>query len=343
MYHEYSIPTRFTEDYYMSRCQQAAPRNISLSSCAVLVAIAASFFFTAQAATIAITAPAVANSTAQVAGPCTIEQGGTAPGCGSHAFVDTNVASSTSGFYNAVSFNGAPNLAGKNFSTAFSTWNAANGNNWTLIDAGNLLDVKFNVSQFNATATQTLGGLQITVNLQNYKPGANDPTIGQLVWSQGLAISFRPPNGLTTSPPFNTMDSFSFNQFAGGCDALPGAPNANNNTTPSSFGANPSNGYCDPVYPFQNAAKDFGDAPKGSYALDSFRGIAMLSTVTFKTNNVGAIIERDLTVYGGVNYGFDVFVVPEPSTVVLLIAGAVMMAAMRLRKSSAVSSAQLDS
>jgi hypothetical protein len=137
---------------------------------------------------------------------------------------------------------------------------------------------------------------------------------------QGLIISYRPPNGATTNPPFNTMDTFSFNQFAGGCDAVPGPPNANNNTTPSNVGAS-VNGYCDPLYPVQFADKHFVDTPKGGYALDSFRGVALLSTITTKTNGAGAVTERDVTVYGGVSYGFDVFVTPEPSTYALFLGG----------------------
>jgi hypothetical protein len=221
-------------------------------------------------------------------------------------------------------------LGEESFATAFKNWNDANGDQWKLLDAGNPLNLRFNVSQFQATATQTLGGLNITVQLQNYAPGATDPTLNQLVWLQGLIISYRPPNGATTLPPFNTMDTFSFNQFAGGCDAVPGPPNANNNTTPSNVGAS-VNGYCDPLYPLQNAAKQFIDTPKGGYALDSFRGIALLSTITTKTNGAGAVTERDVTVYGGVSYGFDVFVTPEPGTFGLILGG-VLLAGVVKRK-----------
>ena len=86
--------------------------------------------------------------------------------------------------------------------------------------------------------------------------------------------------------------------------------------------------YCDPIYPFQSADKHFFDGPQAFWPDESFRGIALLSTVTFVTDAMGDITERDLTVYYGVSWGFDLSV-PEPGTILLLGTGFALLVLFR--------------
>ena len=54
----------------------------------------------------------------------------------------------------------------------------------------------------------------------------------------------------------------------------------------------------------------------------------MLSTVTFDTDANGNITDRVLTAYEGISYGFNLSVVPEPATLLLLLgpgAGTLML------------------
>ena len=82
--------------------------------------------------------------------------------------------------------------------------------------------------------------------------------------------------------------------------------------------------YCDLANPFQDADRHFYDKPTGVYPIDSFRGIALLSNVD-STNKV-------LTVYDtGLNYGFDLFVIPEPGTFVPICAGLGLLFVLRRR------------
>jgi hypothetical protein len=51
----------------------------------------------------------------------------------------------------------------------------------------------------------------------------------------------------------------------------------------------------------------------GPWPNGSFRGIALLATID--------TVNHSVTTYGGVSYGFDNSVAPEPGTWVLLLAG----------------------
>jgi hypothetical protein len=100
--------------------------------------------------------------------------------------------------------------------------------------------------------------------------------------------------------------------------------------------------YCDPIYPFQYGSEFAGgtldgvllgtdfffDGPEGPWPDAAFRGIALLSTVTFDTDATGAITNRVLTVYQGVDYGFSLSV-PEAGSLLILGTALPMLAMLR--------------
>jgi hypothetical protein len=209
---------------------------------------------------------------------------------------------------------------------------------WAIKNGGNL-NVTFTVNDV-ANAAPTLGGINpFTINVAT-NPGYTGPAIGQLVWTQALYTSYsvRPPYPTDLKPPGNTLDTYSNSQgntsnpaWLNPCSAIPGQTPGPNNTTPATIGPQPAGtAYCDPIYPFQAAGASFFDAPQAFWPDESFRAIALLSTVTFVTDATGAITERDLTVYNGVSWGFDLSV-PEPGTVVLMIAAIGLLAFLRRR------------
>ena len=204
------------------------------------------------------------------------------------------------------SFNGFnnPGVVGEEtFSCSFNQWtNTTSGNGWTLTQAAAIDKLTYSVSQFQTNATQTSGGVNITVDVST-DAGYAGPALNTLFWSQALAINYlvTDPAGVNHSPAVFAMDSFTFNL---GGSAIPAG------TTCSNTGAG-GKPYCDPIYPFQYADRHFFDGPTWLYPADSFRGIALLSSVNYATKN--------LTLYDtGVNYGFDVWVSPEPGTFFLL-------------------------
>jgi hypothetical protein len=225
------------------------------------------------------------------------------------------------------------NLPGdESFATAFTTWNTATGAGWTLLEQAALANLAYTIGTFNTSANTSGGGVQIGITVAP-QAGYNGPPTGDLVWTQGLEIDYTvaPNGGAQAIPSINTLDDYYFNtggtasggsgNFSNPCLAIPTSPN---NTTPSTIGASPAgSAYCDPIYPFQDGRQGFFDHPQGIYPMDSFRGEAFLSTVNTRT--------KTLTVYdGGVNYGFDLFVTPEPS--LRLLAGAVLVLLLAVRR-----------
>lgn len=265
--------------------------------------------------------------------PCA-NANGAWPGCGVNAFLSPNVATSISDFMNLDSFNGtlpggSPDI---DFASAYDSWLLGqSGSGWTTLESGTITgSLTLDVDIFNALACPGVGGLDnacqggtnqgIDVEIQNYVPGPGDPAESQFFWVQALLINYQPPS-TSTSTVYETMDTAAFNSIAG-CQNL---PNPGDGSTPN-VGAGT---YCGPAYPFQYAEQDFSDGPMGPYPDASFRGIALLATETSGPNNVNT-----LTVYGGVDYGFDVYVTPEPGTWIMVMAG-FMAIAWRSRRTPA--------
>jgi hypothetical protein len=285
-----------------------------------------------------LTSPAV------IAG-CTLHPGsgdedetGTAPWCTSTSY--TPLLADWSSTFITGNFDGVPPTT-ETFQTAFTNWNVAQGANyggmWAIKNGGNL-DVTFTVVD-TAFAGPVLGGINpFTINVAA-NAGYQGPAFGTLVWTQGLYVSYgvQPPYPTDLNPPNNTLDTYSNSQgntgsggaFTNPCSALPGQTPGPNNTTPATIGPQPvGTAYCDPIYPFQGAGASFFDGPSAYWPDESFRAIALLSTVTFVTDVNGNITERDLTVYNGVSWGFDLSV-PEPGTVVLMISALGLLVVIR--------------
>jgi hypothetical protein len=274
---------------------------------------------------------------------CTLRDGSHSD-CSVQSYLSANPADLFTAFISPDTFFADPTaIEGFTFATGFSTWNSDSTTKWKLINGGTLninLFVLLTTSVDNSKAT---GGSTINIIPTAYTPGPNDPAANQLVWTQAVLANFQP--GKTTQAVRNTLDTFTTTSRAGTCTALPGPPNANNNITPSTVPSNapPSTvpGYCDPIYPLQQTpAKDvnvnvFPDAPAAFFAGQSFRAVALLSTITIKTDGSGAVTERDLTVYDGVSYGFDTFA-PEPGTLgpIMLALPALVWGLRRKRKGS---------
>ena len=291
---------------------------------------------------------------------------GTVSNCDDTTFYSTVPATETTSFISGNIDGRSPLTA--DFQTAFNDWDAANGNAWTLVNGGTL-NLTLTTALAPNVMTSGAGISPIIVTVSNYVPGASDPSLGQLVWTQGLFTDYTPTAGLSATPTV-TLDTYSLSKgssgagtaFTNACTPIPGAPNANNNTTPSTIGATPSGtAYCDPIYPFQYGTSDNGDvidgttlttdffydAPEGPWLTGAFRGITLLSTGTYDTNSLGVVTGNILTVYQGVDYGFDLSTVanandtrtiadlatvPEPAALGLLGLGLAATVASRGRR-----------
>jgi hypothetical protein len=287
---------------------------VSLSACALLLVQARPAHATVET----VTVPVANCQTAT----------GTIPQCYDTGFLSNQVVGATDSF-----IGGFPNAQSSlfNFTDAFNNWNAANGKQWELVNGG-ALPVTLGASVVVGAGTFGGGITSIVVSIESYDPAGSDPSLSQLVWTQALVTNYTATSTSILSPPAVTLDTYSLSQGSSGsggafqtaCEAIPGQSPGTNNTIAATIGATTSGeAYCDPIYPFQygqstSAGPDpFGDAPQGAWPDDSFRGIALLSTVTFDTDSSGDITDRVLTVYEGLDYGFNLSV-PEPTTLLLL-------------------------
>jgi hypothetical protein len=258
------------------------------------------------------------------------------------AYLDLAPATMTSGFTALSSFRGGP-LGEENFAVAFSNWNAAHGGLWTLIDGGSL-DISIgatavaSVIQVVDDAKKTVrpaGGVNISIVTADYKRAPNGPTVAQLGWVQAVVANFQPGVGPVMQPVV-TLDTFSTGGHPGKPTPLPAGPDASSNTTPSNLGQNLKPGWADPLYPFLGKPDVGGvvlhDEASGSFPDASFRAIALLSTITLRTDADGQVTGRDLTVYEGLSWGFDVSVVPEPPVAALMLAGLLLVGPAGMRR-----------
>jgi hypothetical protein len=245
--------------------------------------------------------------------------GGPWTACGANGYLSYGTGITSTEFFNFSGFNNPGGAGEETFTDSFNAFaGTAAGAGWTL-NTGAALDLTYSVSTFRTFATSSNGGVEIQVDIS--LPVGSTVDISTLFWSQALAVNYKVQDaaGVNHSPPVLAMDSFSFN--LGGSAIPPGS-------TCSDTGAG-GKAYCDPLYPFQYGDRHFYDKPTGLYPIDSFRGIAMLSSVDF-TNKV-------LTVYPtGVSYGFDLWVVPEPGTYVMISAGLAAIIVLRKRRKQAL-------
>jgi hypothetical protein len=183
------------------------------------------------------------------------------------------------------------------FKKSFDAWNATNaaGSKWTFADGGMLPGGDFNVTIFQTFATAALGGVEISVDWTY--AGADK---GDYKWAQGLYDNYLLDGSIVA--PFYEMDI-----MAVGCD--------NTNLLKQ----------CPPLYPFQYADRRFYDKPQAPWPNSFFEANAFLS----KADSTA----RTLTIYEGVNYGFqlDAQAVPEPGTLFLMVPGVLGFLALKKR------------
>jgi hypothetical protein len=270
--------------------------------------------FASPAATITLSDPDPTYSASAV--NCT-GTGGPWAACGAIGDLSYGTDITSTSLFNVSGFNTTGTLGEETFASSFAAWTeTAAGTGWKLVDGG-ALDVDYDVTEFQTNASTTGGGVDINVNVST--PEDSDVDLSSLVWSQALLINYlvTDPPGVNQDPPVSAMDTFSFNL---GGSAIP----SGSTCSPTGAGGKP---YCDPAYPFQYADTHFFDGPSGVYPMDSFRGIALLSSVD--------TTDKILTVYDtGVDYGFDLWVSPEPGTFFLIPASlaAILMLRRRQRK-----------
>jgi hypothetical protein len=166
------------------------------------------------------------------------------------------------------------------FTSAFDSWNDEPGDakGWTLTDGGALTGT-FNVSKYDAGFSGCSGGVEIRVS---YVPGAGDPTGADVAWAQSIDTNVKKAGAEGPGNPYLDIKT-------------------------SATTEDP------PAYPFQYADKHFYDFPKRECpgecgALTSWEGRAFLSEVDY-TN-------KELTVYQGINWGFNIECTTPPPLVV---------------------------
>jgi hypothetical protein len=262
--------------------------------------------------------------------------------CGVDAFISPNVASSITNFMNTDSFGGGQTLPGGtlDFAEAYDSWFLGpESSGWGSLESGTLNgSMTLNVNVFNARACPSNAGLGqncdggnqsgINVVIQDYNPGPGDPTVDQLFWVQALLTNYQPGTA-GTDTLHETLDTAAFSNLKD-CALLPLPYDGSTPTVRKNSGSGDAP-YCGPAYPYQYSDKSFSDSPFAPYPNGSFRGIALLASETSGLDHVNR-----LTVYGGVNYGFDNWVsndpiihAPEPATWILGLAGLAAMASSR--------------
>lgn len=195
------------------------------------------------------------------------------------------------------------------FQQAFDTWNAANGNDWTLESTvDDTLGGTFNINP--AAAGQfggvTLGGLTINIALS----GVTLPALGedeQYVWVQGLMINYAPGPNAPTQTPYYAMDTSTLSNLTCG-----------------------GNIFCPPAYPYQYNDNSFYDQPKAFYQPPGQTQAFFDANAYFAVENYE---DDTIQLYDGVSYGFQNFVItPEPGTYLLFGSGLLGLFVLAQRK-----------
>ena len=265
----------------------------------------------------------------------------TQPSCNNGAFVNCSERTYESDtLANASStFLGSPILGGTpaTFTTAFSAWDAANGNAWKLVNGGTLnLTISPDVSVGVSSTNNWVAGLSALFTIS----GESAFLIPKLVWTQALVVNYSPLTG-PLSRPIQTLDTFSFSQD-GSNPSFPTSCSSWSNGA-GSRGAT----FCGPIYPFQYgtsvAEQRFGrvafgddpfyDVPQGNWPDASFEAFALLSEVNPATDT--------LTVYQGIEYGFQL-AVPEAATWAMVELGFAGFGFAVARRRSLVSWSDID-
>jgi len=238
--------------------------------------------------------------------PTCMTLAGAAKDCIDTGFLNKSVGGANSDFI------GAPEVVGSSrpatFSSAFDAWDAANGDEWMLVNGG-MVDVSIS-AHLGVSANADSAGLDPVL----FTVSGSQATLSNLVWTQALVVNYSPLTGRLARPE-QTLDTFDFSQNAAGSN-----PRFPKSCVPASSGASPKNGaFCGPIYPFQygaesaNGVDPFIDSPQGDWPNASFDAVALLSTVSQTTHT--------LTVYQGMSYGFSLSVpgIPEPPSAALLM------------------------
>jgi hypothetical protein len=211
------------------------------------------------------------------------------------------------------------------FDTAFSTWNAMSaasgggGNDWSLIDGGDLQGT-FNVT--TAAAQQfsdvELGGVTISVSTAGVTlPTLSDPTHQQLVWVQGLYVNYSPSSDSTITP-YYAMDTCNLSNL--NC----GGPIAGGGTY-----------FYAPAYPYQYGNNHFYDQPKALYEAPGTTQAFFDANAYLAVEDFANASAPTLTVYDGISYGFQDYISPEPGAWLLFGSGFIAILLVRRWRTSA--------
>ena len=250
--------------------------------------------------------------------------------CTDTGYLNTTPGSATSAFIGSPSVGGA--LA--TFTTAFNSWDVANGDGWTLVNGGTL-NIGISVA-IGVSASNLAGGLSPVIFTLS---GGSATLLNQLEWTQALVINYTPLEG-SLSTPIETLDTFSLSQNAE--DANRYFPKS---CVKASSGASPQGGaFCGPIYPFQygsTLSRTRSTASRSASIPSTTRLKAIGRTRASRRSRCSSTVNAStdtLTVYQGVEYGFSLSAslgssllakelaaagspVPEPSTWAMTLGG----------------------
>ncbi len=179
------------------------------------------------------------------------------------------------------------------FKKGFVDWNARQKDKWTLEDGGALPGGTFEIADFYAIAQDDFGGMKLRLNWTYDPPLGTPPELmrSNFSWTQGISTNYDPKH------PFR-LDVMSRDKCLG---KIVGLPEINCNDAPA--------------YPFSYDNGLFSDTPRGAWPNDSFSAFFFVSHIDR--------VQRKLTIFEGVNYGYTLAAssIPEPSFWYLMLSG----------------------